>query len=44
VPIVIRLAGTRAAEGAELLKTTNLVPAETMQEAAQKIVALAYAK
>ena len=26
VPIVIRLAGTRAAEGAELLKTTNLVP------------------
>ena len=44
VPIVIRLAGTRAAEGAELLKTTNLVPAETMQEAARKIVALAYAK
>jgi len=44
VPIVIRLAGTRSAEGAELLKTTNLVPAETMQEAAQKIVALAYAK
>ena len=44
VPIVIRLAGTRAAEGAELLKATNLVPAETMQEAAQKIVALAYAK
>ena len=43
VPIVIRLAGTRAAEGAELLKTTNLVPAETMQEAAQKIVELAYA-
>lgn len=44
VPIVIRLAGTRAAEGAELLKTTNLVPAETMQEASQKIVALAYGK
>ncbi len=44
VPIVIRLAGTRAAEGAELLKTTNLVPAETMQEAAQKIVELAYAQ
>jgi succinyl-CoA synthetase beta subunit len=43
VPIVIRLAGTRAAEGAELLKTTNLVPAETMQEAAAKIVQLAYA-
>lgn len=43
VPIVIRLAGTRAEEGAELLKTTNLVPAATMQEAAQKIVELAYA-
>jgi succinyl-CoA synthetase beta subunit len=41
VPIVVRLAGTRAAEGAEILKTTSLVPAETMQEAAQKIVALA---
>jgi succinyl-CoA synthetase beta subunit len=44
VPIVIRLAGTRAEEGAELLKTTNLIPAATMQEAAQKIVELAYAK
>lgn len=44
VPIVIRLAGTRAAEGAELLKTTTLVSAETMQEAAAKVVELAYAK
>jgi succinyl-CoA synthetase beta subunit len=43
VPIVIRLAGTRAEEGAELLKTTSLIPAATMQEAAQKIVELAYA-
>ncbi len=43
VPIVIRLAGTRAAEGAELLKTTNLVSAETMQEAAAKVVQLAHA-
>ena len=41
VPMVVRLAGTRAAEGAELLKTTNLLPATTMQEAAEKIVALA---
>jgi len=41
VPMVVRLAGTRAAEGAALLKTTSLVPAETMQEAAAKIVALA---
>ncbi len=41
VPMVVRLAGTRAAEGAELLKTTSLVPATTMQEAAAKIVELA---
>jgi succinyl-CoA synthetase beta subunit len=40
VPLVVRLAGTRAAEGAEILKTTNLIPAQTMQEAAAKIVAL----
>jgi succinyl-CoA synthetase beta subunit len=40
VPMVVRLAGTRAAEGAELLKQTNLVPALTMQEAAAKIVQL----
>jgi succinyl-CoA synthetase beta subunit len=43
VPIVIRLAGTRAAEGAALLKSTNLVSADTMQEAAAKVVALASA-
>jgi succinyl-CoA synthetase beta subunit len=43
VPIVIRLAGTRAVEGAALLKSTNLVSAETMQEAAAKVVALAKA-
>jgi succinyl-CoA synthetase beta subunit len=42
VPIVIRLAGTRAEEGAEILKSANLVPAATMQEAAAKIVQLAY--
>ena len=41
VPLVVRLAGTRAAEGAELLKQTSLVPAATMQEAAAKIVQLA---
>ena len=40
VPMVVRLAGTRAAEGAALLKETNLIPAETMQEAAKKIVKL----
>ena len=40
VPMVVRLAGTRAAEGAALLRETNLIPAETMQEAARKIVEL----
>lgn len=44
VPIVVRLAGTRAEEGAEILKSANLVPAATMQEAAQKIVQLAYGR
>lgn len=41
VPMVVRLAGTRAAEGAALLQQTRLIPAETMQEAAARIVALA---
>ena len=40
VPIVVRLAGTRAEEGLALLKDTDLIPAATMQEAAQKIVSL----
>jgi len=40
VPIVVRLAGTRAEEGLALLKGTDLIPAATMQEAAQKIVSL----
>ncbi len=43
VPMVVRLAGTRAEEGRKLLEGTNLVPAETMQEAARKIVQLAHA-
>ena len=38
VPIVIRLAGTRAEEGLALLRGTDLIPAVTMQEAARKIV------
>jgi len=42
VPIVVRLTGTNAEEGREILKSTDLVPAETMQEAAAKIVELAY--
>jgi succinyl-CoA synthetase beta subunit len=40
VPIVVRLAGTNAKEGLELLQNSDLIPAETMQEAAQKIVSL----
>lgn len=43
VPIVVRLTGTNEAEGRALLAQTTLVPAETMQEAAAKIVALARA-
>lgn len=41
VPIVVRLTGTNSAEGLAILQGTNLVPAETMQEAAAKIVELA---
>ncbi len=40
VPIVVRLTGTRAAEGLALLEGSPLVGAATMQEGAQKIVAL----
>jgi succinyl-CoA synthetase beta subunit len=40
VPLVVRLAGTRAEEGARILADASLVPAETMQEAAAKIVGL----
>ena len=43
IPVVTRIEGTASAEGRKLLEGTKLVPAETMQEAAQKIVALAYA-
>ncbi len=40
VPIVVRLTGTRAEEGLKLLEGSSLTPAATMQEGAQKIVAL----
>jgi succinyl-CoA synthetase beta subunit len=43
VPLVVRLAGTNAEEGLALLEGTNLVPAASMQEAAQKVVQLAAA-
>jgi succinyl-CoA synthetase beta subunit len=39
VPIVVRLTGTRAKEGLALLEGSKLIPAATMQEGAQKIVA-----
>ncbi len=41
VPLVVRLAGTRAAEGAAILQGASITAADTMQEAAEKIVALA---
>lgn len=41
IPIVIRLAGTKAEEGLDLLKDVDyLTPAKSMKEAAQKIVEL----
>ena len=40
VPLVVRLTGTREEEGKALLAETALVPADSMQDAAQKIVAL----
>lgn len=43
IPVVARIEGTAAEEGRELLQGTRVVPAQTMQEAAAKIVELAYA-
>lgn len=39
VPMVIRLVGTNAEEGRELLAQANMITAETLAEAAQKAVA-----
>jgi succinyl-CoA synthetase beta subunit len=44
IPIVVRLTGTRAEEGRALLEGSKLTPAATMQEGAQKIVALVNGK
>jgi succinyl-CoA synthetase beta subunit len=41
VPIVIRLVGTNSEEGRKILEEANLKSAETLAEAAQKVVALA---
>jgi succinyl-CoA synthetase beta subunit len=43
VPIVVRMAGTRAEEGLKLLAGSPLIPAASPAEAAQKIIALANA-
>ena len=40
VPIIVRLSGTNAKEGLEILKGTNLTVVESMSEAAQKAIAL----
>lgn len=37
VPIVVRVEGTNAAEAREILASANLIPATTVQEAAQKV-------
>jgi len=41
VPIVIRLVGTNAEEGMQILSAAKLITAETLYEAAQKVVAAA---
>ncbi|HZH98836.1 MAG TPA: ADP-forming succinate--CoA ligase subunit beta [Fimbriimonadaceae bacterium] len=44
IPVVARIEGTAAEEGRRLLQGSRIVPAETMQEAAEKIVKLSYAQ
>jgi succinyl-CoA synthetase beta subunit len=41
VPMVIRLVGTNAEEGRQILASAKMVTAETLSEAAQKAVAIA---
>lgn len=43
VPMVVRLVGTNAEEGRQLLAQANMITAETLAEAAQKAVAAARA-
>ena len=40
IPIVVRLSGTNAKEGLEMLKATGLPTVSTMSEAAQKAIEL----
>ncbi len=44
VPVVARIEGTAVEEGRKILEGSVIIPAETVQEAAQKIVELSYAK
>ena len=41
VPMVVRLVGTNAEEGRQLLADANMITAETLADAAQKAVAAA---
>ena len=41
VPMVVRLVGTNAEEGRQILASANLITAETLADAAQKAVAAA---
>lgn len=43
IPVVARIEGTAAEEGLKILEGSQIVGASTMQEAADKVVALAYA-
>lgn len=43
IPVVARIEGTAAAEGLKLLEGSQIIGAKSMQEAAQKVVELAYA-
>lgn len=40
IPIVLRLAGTKSEEGKQILKGSDLISADSMEEGAKKIVAL----
>jgi succinyl-CoA synthetase beta subunit len=43
VPMVVRLVGTNAEEGARILQDAQLIPAASLGEAAQKVVEVAQA-
>lgn len=43
IPVVARIEGTAAEEGLKILEGSQIIGASTMQEAADKVVALAYA-